>query len=50
MMIREMECILGHTLEFMRLQIDGLSEEEMVLRPSGAPNHAALRAKSVGPP
>jgi len=40
-MITQMTDILEYTLGFIRQQIADLSDEEMVLQPPGAPNHAA---------
>ena len=40
-MITQMTDILEYTLDFMRQQIADVSDEEMVLQPPGAPNHAA---------
>ena len=40
-MITQMTGILEYTLDFVRQQIVDLSDEELVLQPTGAPNHAA---------
>ena len=40
-MITQMSGILEYTLDFIRQQIADLSDEELVLQPTGAPNHAA---------
>ncbi len=40
-MITQMTGILAYTLDFIRQQIADLSDEELVLQPTGAPNHAA---------
>ena len=40
-MITQMLGVLGYTLDFIRQQIADLSDEELVLQPTGAPNHAA---------
>lgn len=40
-MITELVSCLDHTLTFLGQQVADLSDEEMLLQPSGAPNHAA---------
>jgi len=40
-MITQMTGTLEYTLDFIRQQIADLSDEELVLQPTGAPNHAA---------
>ena len=40
-MITQMTGILEYTLDFIRQQVADLSDEEMVMQPTGAPNHAA---------
>ena len=40
-MITQMTGTLEYTLDFIRQQIADLSDEELVLQPAGAPNHAA---------
>ena len=39
-MITQMINILDYTLDFIQQQISDLSDEEMVMQPTGAPNHA----------
>ena len=39
-MITQMAGILEYTLNFIRQQVADLSDEEMVMQPTGAPNHA----------
>jgi uncharacterized damage-inducible protein DinB len=39
-MITQMINILDYTLDFIRQQVSDLSDEEMVMQPTGAPNHA----------
>lgn len=39
-MITELVSCLDHTLTFVEQQVADLSDEEMLLQPSGAPNHA----------
>ena len=40
-MIPELISSLDHTIEFIRQQVDDLTDDEMVLQPAGVPNHAA---------